>query len=204
MHEDVRAGREPSLRTGPVHPEAQSQSTRLPPRPAWRRVSILRNATRAGPHLWGRPACLTLPSRPPLRTYRSVRRSWSGVHREVAGHGSGVRDARAGRGRMASAKIVGHRESSRFVRSSGAFTRAVTRFGSLRALPRTRQFFRWAKPCSTGAHTAARALLGACALTAVAARLYLPGAPRPADHPSTAETGPSRSRRNPSTRADPL
>jgi BASS family bile acid:Na+ symporter len=69
----------------------------------------------------------------------------SGVHREVTGHGSGVRGvrgARAGRGRMTSAKIVGHRETSRFVRTSRARTRAVAHVGSVRTLPRTRQFFR--------------------------------------------------------------
>ena len=82
----------------------------------------------------------------------------STVHREVAGHGSGVRgvrDARAGRGWMTSVKIVGHRETSRFVRTSRDLTRAVAHVGSVRTLPSTRQFLRWAKPCSTEARTAA-------------------------------------------------
>ncbi|MFF4121833.1 hypothetical protein [Streptomyces sp. NPDC001714] len=37
-------------------------------------------------------------------------------------------------------KIVGQRETSRFVRTSKALTRVVARFGSVRSLPRTRQF----------------------------------------------------------------
>ncbi len=40
-----------------------------------------------------------------------------------------------------------------------ALTRAVAHFGSVRTLPSTRQFFRCAKLCSTGARTAASALL---------------------------------------------
>ncbi len=39
-----------------------------------------------------------------------------------------------------------------------ALTRAVAHFGSVRTLRRTRQFFRCAKPCSTGARTAASAV----------------------------------------------
>jgi hypothetical protein len=102
------------------------------------------------------------------QTYQAIaslvsdRAAMSSVHREVAGHGSGVcgvLDARAGGRRMTSVKIVGHRETSRFVRTSRALTRVVAHFGSVRTLPRTRQFLRWAKPCSTGARTAASALL---------------------------------------------
>ena len=107
------------------------------------------------------PAGLTLSQ--PAQTHVGIGcTSMSGVHREVAGHGSGVRGvrgARAGRGRMTSVKIVGYRETSRFVRTSRALTRVVAHVGSVRTLPRTRQFFRWAKPCSTGALTAASALL---------------------------------------------
>lgn len=71
----------------------------------------------------------------------------------------GVLDARAGRAGMASVKIVGHRETSRFVRTSRALTSAVAHFGSVRTLPRTRQVLTWAKPRSTGARTAASAVL---------------------------------------------
>jgi hypothetical protein len=60
---------------------------------------------------------------------------------------------------MTSVKIVGQRETSRFFRTSRVLTRAVAHFGSVRTLPRTRQFLRWAKPCSTGARAAASALL---------------------------------------------
>ena len=56
-------------------------------------------------------------------------------------------------------KIVGHRATSRFVRTSKALTREVAQEGSVRTLPRTRQFLRWAKPCSTGARAAASAVL---------------------------------------------
>ncbi|MFE7332990.1 hypothetical protein ACFU8W_51055 [Streptomyces sp. NPDC057565] len=44
------------------------------------------------------------------------------------------------------------------MRTSRARTSAVTHFGSVRTLLRTRQFFRCAKPCSTGTRTAASAL----------------------------------------------
>ncbi|WP_371105984.1 MULTISPECIES: hypothetical protein [Streptomyces] len=68
---------------------------------------------------------------------REILRSGSTAHREVAGHGSGVRrvrDARAGRRRMTPAKIIGHRETSRFVRTSRALTRAVAHVRSVRNL----------------------------------------------------------------------
>lgn len=59
---------------------------------------------------------------------------------------------------MTSVKIVDHRDTSRFVRTSRALPRAVAQVGSVRTLPSTRQFLRWAKPCSTGARTAASAV----------------------------------------------
>ncbi len=65
------------------------------------------------------------------------------VHREVAGHGSGVRgvrDARAGRGSMTSVKIVDHRDTWRFMRASRALTRRVAQVGSVRTLPGTPVF----------------------------------------------------------------
>ncbi len=68
----------------------------------------------------------------------------SGEQAEVSGHGSGVRghrDARAGRWQVTLVKIVGHRATSRFVRSSKARTRAVAQEGSVRTLPRTRHGF---------------------------------------------------------------
>lgn len=87
------------------------------------------------------PALLTgRPPRKPRPDDDSPLYGWvdlmsEGVHPEVAGHGSGVRGvrgARAGRGRMTSAKIVGHRETSRFVSTSRALTRAVAHVGSVR------------------------------------------------------------------------
>lgn len=51
-----------------------------------------------------------------------------GVQAEVAGHRAGVRghrDARAGRWQVTLVKIVGHRATSRFVRTSKALTRAL-------------------------------------------------------------------------------
>jgi hypothetical protein len=56
-------------------------------------------------------------------------------------------------------KIIRQRAISRLVSTSRPRTSAVAHHGSVRALPRTYQFLRWAKPCSTGAHTAASALL---------------------------------------------
>jgi len=99
-------------------------------------------------------ACLTVLRARELDAGKAVR----GVQAEVAGHGAdlrGHRDARAGRRQVTLVKIVGHRATSRFVRTSRARTRAVAQEGSVRTLPRMRQFSRWAKPCSTGARTAA-------------------------------------------------
>ncbi|EKX60308.1 hypothetical protein STRIP9103_02582 [Streptomyces ipomoeae 91-03] len=84
------------------------------------------------------------------------------AHREVADHGArvpGLRGARSGRGRMTPGKVIGQRATSRFVSTSRALTSVVAHFGSVRTWPSTRQFFRWGKPCSTGARTAASALL---------------------------------------------
>ncbi|MFJ2261607.1 hypothetical protein ACIOKD_25280 [Streptomyces sp. NPDC087844] len=62
------------------------------------------------------------------------RRGWRSENPLCGGRRPGTIGARG-----ASAKIVDHEETSRFVRTSRALTRAVAHFGSVRNVPSTRQ-----------------------------------------------------------------